>query len=84
MGIKKFIENVKEVLGLEDPQKATKKKSIKNLLKKLNKRKEEAEKLLNSKLNKKDKKELVEEIDIIVCQIRKGEKILAKLILKTI
>ena len=82
MGIKKFIENVKETLGLEDPKKATKKKSVKNLLKKLNKKKEEVDKLLNTKLNKKEKKELKEELEIIVCQIKNGEKILAKLIIK--
>ncbi len=81
MGIKKFIENVKETLGLEDPKKATKKKSIKNILKKLNIKKDKTSKLLGTKLDKKKKKELEEEFQIIVCQIKNGEKILDKLML---
>jgi len=37
MGIKKFIESVKESLGLEEFEKTGKKKSIKRLLEKLRK-----------------------------------------------
>lgn len=77
MGIAKFIESVKESLGLDEFKKSSKKKSIKNLLKKLNSKKEKITKLI-----KKDKKqkELQEELDIVNFQIKKGEKLLAKLV----
>ena len=79
MGIKKFIENVKETLGLEGSQEETKRKSLKNLLKKLNQKKENADKLLKTKLDKKKRKELEEELQIILCQIKNGKKLLKKL-----
>ena len=79
MGIAKFINSVKESLGLDEFEKTGKKKSIKSLLKKLNARKEKINKALNEKIDKKVKKELKEERDIIACQIKKGEKILDKL-----
>jgi len=79
MGVKKFIELVTETLGLDDFKKASKKKSIKNLLKKLNVKKELIEKKLKAKLDKKKKKELLEEQDIILFQIKKGNTILKKL-----
>lgn len=79
MSVKKFIELVSETLGLDDFKKASKKKSIKNLLKKLNAKKEAIEKKLKVKLNKKKKKELVEEKEIILFQIKKGNTILKKL-----
>ena len=56
-----------------------KKKSIKILLKKLNDKKEVLEKALKEQDEKKDKKELEEEKEIIICHIEKGEKILKKL-----
>ena len=76
MGIAKFIESVKESLGLDRFEKSGKKKSIKNLLKKLNEKKSKIEREMKEK---KDKKELKEEYDIISMQIKKGEKILQKL-----
>lgn len=80
MGIKEFIENVKESLGLDEFKKKSKKKSIKNLLKKLNDKKEEITlKLAGKKINKKDKKVLLEELAIINVQIKNGDKILNKL-----
>lgn len=79
MGIKKFFENVKDTLGLESSAKEGKKKSIKNLLKKLNQKKEATEKLLKSKPSKKGKNELEEELKIINCQIKNGKKVLQKL-----
>ncbi|MCK5293636.1 MAG: hypothetical protein KAJ49_03210 [Arcobacteraceae bacterium] len=79
MGIKKFMENAKEKLGLIGSQKETKKKSLKNLLKKLNKKKENTEKLLQTKIEKKERKIAEEEFQIIVCQIKHGNKILEKL-----
>ena len=75
MSIVKFINSVKESLGLDEFEKAGKKKSVKRLLKKLRARKEKIEKSLEKKLEKKKKKELEEEFDIISCQIKKGEKI---------
>ncbi len=79
MGVKKFIELVTETLSLEDFKKSSKKKSIKNLIKKLNNKKELIEKKLKAKLDKKRKKELIEEQDIILFQIKKGNSILKKL-----
>ena len=79
MNIAKFISSVIESLGLDEFKKAGKKKSVKNLLKKLHARKEKIGKSLQMKLEKKEKKELKEELDIITCQIKKGKKILDKL-----
>lgn len=79
MSITKFIDSVKESLGLDEFKKSGKKKSIRNLLRKLNARKEKIGKSLEKKLDKKEKKELQEELDIITFQIKKGEKILDKL-----
>ncbi|WP_294965105.1 hypothetical protein [Sulfurimonas sp.] len=79
MSIKKFIQSATESLGLDDLQKAGKKKSIKNLLKKLRDREEEIAKSLKKKSDKKEKKELKEELDIISLQIKNGKKILEKL-----
>ena len=76
MGIKKFINSVKESLGLDEFEKAGKKKSIKRLLEKLRSRKEMLNKAPKKKLNKKEKKELEEELAIITLQIKKGEKLL--------
>ena len=76
MGIKKFIESVKESLGLDEFEKAGKKKSIKRLLEKLRSRKEILDKVPKKKLDKKEKKELKEELSIITLQIKKGENIL--------
>ena len=79
MNITKFITGVIESLGLDEFKKAGKKKSVKNLLKKLHARKEKIGKSLEKKLAKKEKKELTEELDIISLQIKKGKKILDKL-----
>ncbi len=79
MGVKKFIETVKEFLELNGFKKAGKKQSIKKLLKKLNLKKEKIEKELSKKVDKKEKKELNEDLDIICAQIKKGNKILDKL-----
>lgn len=76
MGIKKFIENVVETLGLDEFQKSSKKKSIKSLLKKLNARKKATESLKKTKSNKKD---IEDELKLISFQIKKGIKILQKL-----
>ena len=79
MGVKKFIESVKESLGLDEFEKLGKKKSIKRLLEKLRSRKEILDKVPKKKLSKKEKAELKEELAIISLQIKKGEKILDEL-----
>jgi len=76
MGIKKFIEKVKESLGLDEFEKVGKKKSIKRLLEKLRSRREILNKVPKKKLSKKEKKELKEELEIVSLQIKKGEEIL--------
>ena len=76
MGIKKFIQNVAESLGLDEFKKSSKKKSIKSLLKKLNAKKKATESLTKTKANKKD---IEEELKLLTFQIKKGEKILTKL-----
>ena len=73
MGIKKFIENVKESLGLDEFKKAGKKKSIKRLLEKLKSKKKILDKTEKKKLDKKEKRELKEELPIITLQIKKGD-----------
>ncbi|CAA6824054.1 MAG: Unknown protein [uncultured Sulfurovum sp.] len=75
MGIKKFIKKVQSTLGLDDYETEGKKKSLKDLIKKLNARKKRLNKLLE-KANTKEKKELLEELEIITFQIKKGKKIL--------
>ena len=79
MGIKKFIAMVMESLGLDEFENTGKKKSIKRLLEKLKSRKEILNKVPKKKLDKKEKKELKEELAIITLQIKKGEKILDEL-----
>lgn len=78
MGVAKFINSVKESLGLDEFKKKGKKKSISSLLKKLNARKEKIKKALDKKAEKKVVKELKEELVIISIQIKKGNKILDK------
>ncbi|PHQ65613.1 MAG: hypothetical protein COB99_03070 [Sulfurimonas sp.] len=79
MSIKKFMQSVRESLGLSDFEKSGKKKSVKNLLKKLRNREDKILKSLKKKIEKKEKKELKEELDIISLQIKNGKKILDKL-----
>lgn len=79
MGVKKFMELVKETLGLDEMKKASKKKSIKKLLNKLHAKRKTIRKELKVGLDKERKKELVEEKDIITFQIKKGNAILKKL-----
>ncbi len=79
MGIKKFIESVKESLGLNEFEKKGKKKSIKRLLEKLRSRKKILNQTPRKNLNKKELKALKEEQAIISLQIKKGEKLLDEL-----
>ena len=79
MGIKKFIENVKESLNLEGFEQKGKKKSLKRLLEKMRSRKEILLKVPKKKLTKKEKKAYKEELAILTLQIEKAEKILEEL-----
>jgi hypothetical protein len=79
MSLKKFIKKVKHSLGLGDYKIEGKKKAVKDLLKKLNKRKRELKKLLKDTPAKKEKKELQEELEIVSLEIKKGKEILYKL-----
>ncbi len=79
MGVKKFIESVKESLGIDEFKKSSKQKAIKSILKKLHSKKEKISKLLDKKSDKGHKKELEEELHIVTLQIKKGTKILDKL-----
>ncbi len=82
MNVKKFIDTVKSSLGIKDSKNNGKKKSMRNLLKKLNNKKDELDKSLKSKKvkeSKKTKKELQEKREIVLAQIKKGKKILEKL-----
>ena len=79
MGIKKFIENVKEFLELDEFQQSGKKKSIKNLLKKLNLKKDDLQVSLKTELENKERTQLEEELAITSIHIKKGEAILNKL-----
>lgn len=73
MGIKKFIKKAKHTLGLNDYEIEGKKKSLKDLLKRLRERKKKIQKSLKTSL---EKKELKEELHIVSLQIKKGKKIL--------
>ncbi len=79
MSLKKFIKGVKTSLGLGDYKIEGKKKSVKDLLKKLNKRQESLKKRLKGSLEKKEKKVLKEELEIISLQIKKGKEVLVSL-----
>lgn len=79
MGVSRFIQSVKEYLGLEDFEKSSKKKSVKSLLKKLRTKRKELKKNVAGKLEKKEKQALEEELEIIALQIQKGKKILNEL-----
>ena len=70
-----FIEGVLEMLGIEDDGKKSKKKSIKNLLEKLENKREKTIKKIKSNPNN----DLKLELDIIEIKIKKGNKILEKL-----
>jgi len=79
MGIKNFIKKVKHTLRLNNAIIENKKKSLKDLLKKLNERKKSIKKALKKSSNTKEEEELNEELNIICLQLKKGKKILHKL-----
>ncbi len=79
MEIKKFIKSVSEVLDLDDFSENKKKKAIKKLLKKLERRKDKVKNLLEKNLDERDRKERKEELKLIRYHIKKGKKLLEKL-----
>ncbi len=79
MGIKKFINNVVDFLDLDKFSVEGKKKSIKKLLVKLEKREERLKKIISKEHDKKAKKRLKEELAIAQHQIKKAKKHLVKL-----
>lgn len=79
MSIKKFIKKVKSLLDLDNYSVENKKKALKDLLKKLRKRKNSIKISLKTSLDKKEKKNLNEELEIISLHIKKGKKILKDL-----
>ncbi len=79
MEIKKFIQHAKELLDLDDFSEDKKKKAIKKLLRKLEKRKDKVKAFLHKKLSDRKRKEAKEELELIKYHIKKGKKLLAKL-----
>ncbi|WP_373000780.1 hypothetical protein [Sulfurimonas sp.] len=79
MGIKKFISNVIKSLNLENNLASGKKKSLKSLIEKLEKRELEIEKRLKKETNEDIIIQLQEELDIIILYIKKSNKSLDKL-----
>ena len=79
MSIKKFISSVVDSLGLKHFAVSGKKKSIKNLLHKLKKRRLIIYKDIKEESDKNSCNELYEELDIISMQIQKGKKLLNQL-----
>ena len=82
MSFKKFVKSVKNSLGLGDYKIEGKKKAIKDLLKKLNKRKSSVKKLLKESPEKKEKKSLQEELEIVSLEIKKEKRFYIDSILK--
>ncbi len=79
MGIKQFIQDVQAFLDVDDFSELKKKKALKKLLKKLDKRKGEVKRLLATELDNTERKEAQEELELIKYQIKKGKKLLNKL-----
>jgi hypothetical protein len=75
MKVKKFIEDIKEYLGLEEFEKIDKKRAVEILLDNLETKYEQ----IIQKLQKKpEDKDLKEEVDIISLHVNKAKKILKK------
>jgi hypothetical protein len=76
MGIKKLIERIESTLGLKNLKQENKKKSLKSLMEKLNRKQKIIEKSLESSPKN---KELKEELQIVSLLIKKVKQQLAKL-----
>lgn len=81
MGAKKFITKITEFLGLEVMETTKKKKALKILIKNLENKKSQINKSLDKKINKKRRKLLEEEYEIVSIHLKKGRKLLHELIL---
>jgi len=79
MKIKKFIKSIAHFLGLGDYKIEGKKKALKDLIKKLNKRKRDLKKKIKEIELKSDGKELEEEFKIVALELKKAKAILYKL-----
>jgi len=79
MSIKKFINNVVKSLNLENNLASGKKKSLKNLVEKLEKRELDINKRLKKEMDTDIIIQLQEELDIITLYIKKSNKSLDKL-----
>jgi len=72
-----FIKKVTQLLGLKDFQsRESDEKSIKVLLKKLAKRKHKIARNIKKETSKREREDLLEELEIVQMQIEKGTKIL--------
>lgn len=78
MGIKKFINSVIESLNLEDNPKLKKKKSLENLLEKIQNRKVDITKRLEKETNNDEINRYKEELELISLYIKKTKKNLEK------
>jgi len=79
MGFKSFIANVKDSLGIKVDIKDGKKRSLNNLLEKLERKEFKLNKKLSKKKHKKNKEEIKQELQIVQMQIKKCKKVLNKL-----
>jgi hypothetical protein len=79
MGIKKFIQNVLESLNITDFEITSKKRSLKNLITKLKKKRVELLKELQEELSQKRVEELTQELQLIDFHIKKGKNKLEEL-----
>ncbi len=79
MGIEQFIKSVSTVLDLDDFSGHKKKKAIKKLLRKLERRKDKVKNLLEKNLDERERKERKEELKLIRYHIKKGRKLLERL-----
>ena len=79
MGIKKFVANVIKSLNLENNLASGKKKSLKNLIEKLEERELDIEKRLKKETDEDIIIQFQEELDVITLYIKKSKKSLAKL-----
>lgn len=74
MGLKNFIDETANLLGLK--KKEVKKKRLEDLLKKLQARKKKLENKLQEKnIDKKNKKDLEQELEIVKCLLKKSKNI---------
>ncbi len=79
MGFKKILKDAMNFLDLDNFSVEGKKKTIKNLLTKLENRKKSIKKELHKAKSKKEKKHLEEDLELVSLQIKKSKKYLDKL-----